>query len=94
MTRQSSTQARRAALLGTNPRFRLYLDARKRKRHELTLEQLPDGTHDEQDAADAIRQACGIRSRRELDTNHEARQMLDRIVSDYQAWERRQARGR
>ena len=92
MTRQSSTQARRAALLGTNPRFRLYLDARKRTRHDLTLEQLPDGTHSEEDAADAIRQACGIRSRRELDTSHEARQMLDRIVSDYQAWERRQRR--
>lgn len=89
----SSTQARRAALLGTNPRFRLYLDDRKRQRHQLTAERLPDGTHSEEDAADAIRQACGIVSRRELDTNGEARRMLDRIVADYQAWERRQARG-
>ncbi|MGM8931410.1 hypothetical protein [Salinicola halophyticus] len=93
MKRHSSTQARRAALLGTNPRFRLYLDHRRRHREGLTPQQLPDGTHDEQDAADAIRQACGIESRRELDTNDEARQMLDRIVTDYSAWERRQARG-
>lgn len=93
MTRHSSTQARRAAMLGSNPRFRLYLDDRKRQRHNLTLEQLPDGTHSEEDAADTIRQACGIESRLELDINHEARRMLDRIVADYQSWERRQARG-
>ncbi|WP_110693312.1 hypothetical protein [Salinicola halophyticus] len=93
MIRNSSTQARRAALLGTNPRFRLYLDHRKRQRHSLTSEQLPDGTHTEEDVADTVRQACNIESRRELDTNDNARRMLDRIVADYQAWERRQARG-
>ncbi|WP_110685095.1 hypothetical protein [Salinicola aestuarinus] len=89
----SHAQARRAAMLGGNARFRLYLDHRRRHRQGLTLEQLPDGTHDEADAADAIREACGVTSRRELDTNDEARQMLDRIVADYQRWERRQRRG-
>ena len=93
MTRHSSSQAQRAAMLGANSRFQLYLDHRRRHREGLTPDQLPDGTHDEQDAADAIRQACGIESRRELDTNDEARQMLERIVADYSAWERRQARG-
>ncbi|KFF48115.1 hypothetical protein GY26_16150 [Gammaproteobacteria bacterium MFB021] len=90
--RRTDTQAARAALIGTNPQFRLYLDHRRRHREGLTLEQLPDGTHDEQDAAEFIRYACGIESRRELDTNDQARQMLDRIVADYQRWARRQAR--
>ncbi|WP_353979413.1 hypothetical protein [Salinicola endophyticus] len=92
--RRTDTQAARAALIGANPQFRLYLDHRRRYREELTPELLPDGTHDEQDAADFIRHACGIKSRRELDTNHDARLMLDRIVADYQRWARRQARGK
>lgn len=83
-------QARRAALLGQNPRFRLYLDDRRRRAHGLSAAQLPDGTHSAEDAADFIRQACGVTSRAEIDHSETARAMLDRIVADYQRWERQQ----
>lgn len=87
-------QSRRAALLGTNPRFRLYLDDRRRRAYGLSSAQLPDGTHSETDAADFIRQACGVKSRAESDHNDTARAMLDRIVADYQRWERQQRSAR
>ncbi|WP_369335699.1 hypothetical protein [Halomonas sp. ND22Bw] len=85
-------QARRAAMLCQNARFRLYLDQTQRRRNRLSLSDLPDGTHAEQDAADAIRRACGVGSRAEIDHSDEARAMLDRIVADYQRWERQQLR--
>ncbi|RTR01959.1 hypothetical protein [Halomonas nitroreducens] len=85
-------QARRAAILCQNPRFRLYLDRRRRCQHGMAEGQLPDGTHTEQDAADAIRLACGVASRAEIDHSASARAMLDRIVADYQRWERQQRR--
>jgi len=88
--RPGGPQSKRAALLGTNPRFRLYLDQRRRHGQGLSREQLPDGTHTEADAADFIRDACGVTSRAEIDHNPAAREMLDRIVADYQRWERRQ----
>ncbi|WP_299259793.1 hypothetical protein [uncultured Kushneria sp.] len=90
MTASSRTQ--RAVMMCKNERFRLYLDQAKRARHGLAPEQLPDGTHSEEDAADVIRKACGVESRGRLDSSHSAAQMFDRIVSDYQAWERRQGR--
>lgn len=83
-------QSRRAALLGTNPRFRLYLDHRRRHGNGLSTAQLPDGTHNETDVADFIRQACGVSSRAQLDHNDNARAMLDRIVADFHRWERQQ----
>lgn len=85
-------QARRAAMLCQNPRFRLYLDARLRWETGMTLQALPDGTASDLDAAEFIRARCGVRSRAELDHVAEARNMLDRIVSDYQRWERAQRR--
>ncbi|NIC05242.1 hypothetical protein [Billgrantia bachuensis] len=85
-------QAKRAAVLGQNPRFRLYLDDRRRRAYGLSPAQLPDGTHSVQDAADFIRQACGVASRAEIDHSDTARAMLDRIVADYQRWERQQRR--
>lgn len=85
-------QARRAAMLCQNARFRLYLDHIQRRRHVMSLADLPDGTHTERDAADAIRRACGVGSRAEIDHSDEARAMLDRIVADYQRWERQQRR--
>lgn len=88
--RPGGPQSKRAALLGTNDRFRLYLDQRRRHGNGLSTEQLPDGTHSEEDVAEFIREACGVTSRAEIDHNPEAREMLDRIVSDYQRWERRQ----
>ncbi|KGE78259.1 hypothetical protein FP66_04480 [Halomonas salina] len=85
-------QARRAAMLCQNARFCLYLDQTQRRRNGLSLADLPDGTHAERDAADSIRRACGVGSRAEIDHDDEARAMLDRIVADYQRWERQQRR--
>ncbi|MDT0499690.1 MULTISPECIES: hypothetical protein [unclassified Halomonas] len=85
-------QARRAAMLCQNPRFRLYLDARRRQAHGLAWSALPDGTHSAQDAADFIRKSCGVTSRAGIDHCDRARGMLDRIVADYQRWERGQRR--
>jgi len=81
--------ARQAAMLGELEAFRLYLDDRKRWREGLTTGQMPDATHSEQDAADAIRQACGIRSRAELDHNEMPGVMFKRIVSGFGRWKRR-----
>ncbi|WP_129138809.1 hypothetical protein [Modicisalibacter coralii] len=88
--RAGGLQSQRAWKLGTNDRFRLYLDHRRRHAHGLSTEQLPDGTHSEEDVAEFIREACGVTSRAEIDHNPDARAMLDRIVSDYQLWERRE----
>nr|WP_300312803.1 hypothetical protein [Halomonas sp.] len=85
-------QSRRAAMLCANPRFRLYLDQRRRQAHGLAHEQLPDGTHSECDAADFIRASCNVASRAEIDHNDSAIHMLNKIVADYQEWERQQRR--
>lgn len=83
-------QARRAAMLCQNPRFGLYLDQRRRQANALAPGQMPDGTHSPADCVDWLRQACGVTSRAELDHVAEASNMLTRIVSDYQRWERQQ----
>ncbi|WP_413614781.1 hypothetical protein MRB56_12800 [Halomonas cupida] len=83
-------QSRRTAMLCQNPRFRLYLDQRRRQAHGLALSDLPDGTHTEQDSADFIRRSCKVDSRAEIDHNEPARVMLDKIIADYQSWERQQ----
>jgi hypothetical protein len=81
--------AQRAAILGDLPAFGIYLDQRRRWREGLSPAQLPDGTHSPEDAADAIRQACGVASRAELDHNDMAAAMFKRIVSDFGRWKRR-----
>lgn len=81
-------QARRAGMLCQNSRFGLYLDHRRRKANGMQWSELPDGTHTPEDCADWLRQACGIQSRAELDYHEKARAMLDKIVADYQRWER------
>ncbi|SDL78225.1 hypothetical protein SAMN05661010_02537 [Modicisalibacter muralis] len=91
-TLKGGPQSKRAAAVGRNPRFRLYLDYRRRRANGLSTSQLPDGTHSEQDVADFIRSACSVSSRAEIDHNDRARAMLDRIVADYQRWERQQGR--
>ena len=83
-------QARRAALLCQNVRFGFYLDCRRRQVKGLDYHQLPAGTHSPEDCADFLRHSCGIQSRAELDHNDMARAMLERIVADYQHWERQQ----
>lgn len=77
-------------MLCQNSRFGLYLDQRRRQANALTPGQLPDGTHTDDDCADWLRHACGVRSRAELDHVTEASNMLARIVADYQRWERQQ----
>lgn len=84
--------ATRAAMLCRESDFMIYLDHRKRYRLALTIEQLPDGTHTAQDAADALRQACGVASRAELDHNQAATAMFRRIAGDYARWKRRVGR--
>ena len=49
--------ARQAAMLCQDPAFRLYLDRRRRHKQGLTEAQLPDGTHNEQDARDCLAEA-------------------------------------
>lgn len=83
-------QARRAAMLCQNRRFWLYLDHRWRAKHHLTPDQYPNGTHQLAGATRWLRKACGIQSRAELDHNDDARAMLERIVADYQRWERQE----
>ncbi|MBZ5489163.1 hypothetical protein HW452_16710 [Halomonas aquamarina] len=83
-------QARRAAMLCQNQRFWLYLDQRRRRVHQVPYEQMPDGTHSREDSEDWLRDACGVQSRAEIDHNDDARVMLDRIMSDYNKWERKQ----
>ncbi|MCT8506159.1 hypothetical protein [Chromohalobacter moromii] len=92
--RMGGRQARRAAILCNDKRFRLYLDARRRNRNRMTREQLPDGTHSAEDAADFIRDTCGISSRAVLDHNDAARQMFVRIIEDYTRWQRHQQQTR
>lgn len=89
-----ATRTQRAVMMGKNELFRRYLDQAKRRRHGLEYGALPDGTHNESDAADAIRKACGVKSRAQLDSDPHAAAMFDRIVSDYQAWMRRTRGGR
>ncbi|SES12124.1 hypothetical protein SAMN04487958_107180 [Vreelandella subterranea] len=83
-------QARRAAMLCQNSRFGLYLDQRRRQANDLDRSDLPDGTHTPSDCTDWLRHACGINSRAELDHNDDARAMLDKIMADYNKWERQQ----
>lgn len=82
--------ARQAGMLCALPAFGLYLDQRRRWRESLTTSQLPDGTHNTEDAAQAIRQACGVTSRAQLDHNEMAGVMFKRIVADFGRWKRRE----
>lgn len=82
------TPIKAAAILCKKPSFARYLDCARRKKNGLTEEQMPDGTHNEEDAADFIRMACGISSRRELGEDRMAQMMLSRIQKDYHRWAR------
>lgn len=82
--------ARKSALLCQNRRFGLYLDQRRRRAHQVPVDQMPDGTHSPEECADWVRKACGVESRAEIDHNDDARAMLDRIMADYSKWERQQ----
>ncbi|EPC02496.1 hypothetical protein L861_09095 [Litchfieldella anticariensis FP35 = DSM 16096] len=81
--------ARSAALLCQDRLFRLYLDHRKRHKFGLTPDQLPDGTHNEQDARDWLCAACGIQSRAELDHNTQAAGTFRMIRKRFARWRSR-----
>ncbi|SOC56416.1 hypothetical protein SAMN05421509_10729 [Chromohalobacter canadensis] len=78
--------ARQAAMLCQDAAFRLYLDRRRRHKFGIAERDLPDGTHNEQDARDWLCQACGIASRAELDANPEAEHVFRRIRNRFNRW--------
>ncbi|MDC8802528.1 hypothetical protein PRZ61_03575 [Halomonas pacifica] len=78
--------ARQAAMLCQDPAFRLYLDRRRRYKHGMTESQLPDGTHNEQDARDWLCAACGIQSRAELDHGPRAAKVFKEIRARFHRW--------
>ena len=87
--RKGGALARAAALLCKDRGFRLYLDRRRRHKFGLTAEQLPDGTHNEQDARDWLCAACGVNSRAELDYRPKAAATLRTIQQRYHHWKKR-----
>ena len=84
MQRKGGKWARQAAILCADPTFHRYLEARLRWQRGLTYEQLPDGTCIAQDAADFIREQCGVSSRAELDYQPESAQKFYWIRNHWQ----------
>ncbi|MCK0744143.1 hypothetical protein [Chromohalobacter nigrandesensis] len=82
--------ARQAAMLCQDAVFRLYLDHRRRHKFNMTEHDLPDGTHDEQDARDWLCQACGIESRAELNHNQRATATFLSIRQRFNRWKTQQ----
>ncbi|MFS8152022.1 hypothetical protein [Vreelandella titanicae] len=78
--------ARQAAMLCQDTNFQLYLDRRRRAKHNMTEFQLPDGTHNEEDARDWLCAACQIQSRAELDHNTTAAATFRRIRQCFLKW--------
>lgn len=81
--------ARQAAMLCQDKAFQLYLDRRRRYKHQLAESQLPDGTHTAEDARDWLIAACKINSRAELDSNLDACQMFRMIRNRFNRWRAR-----
>lgn len=78
--------ARQAAMLCREERFWLYLDRRRRHKFGLSEQELPDGTHNEQDSRDWLCAACGIESRAELDHNYRAAEIFHGIRQRFGRW--------
>lgn len=78
--------ARQAAMLCQDEAFHLYLDRRRRYKFGLNDQQLPDGTHNEQDARDWLTAACQLQSRAELDHNQQAAQTFRVIRNRFNRW--------
>ena len=76
--------SRRAAYLCQDYDFGLFLDQYQSKRQGIKI---PFGTHSEQDRTDAIRNACNIKSRAELDHNYMAKVMFWRIEREFRKWQ-------
>lgn len=81
--------ARSAAMLCQDQQFQLYLDRRRRHKFGMTANQLPDGTHNAQDARDWLCRACRIHSRAELDHSPEAAATYRMIVNRFNRWRAR-----
>lgn len=84
--------ARQAAMLCQDAQFQLYLDRRRRAKHGMTESQLPDGTHNTDDARDWLCAACQIQSRVELDHHVTAAATFRRIRQRFQVWKQRPGR--
>lgn len=82
-------RARNAAMLCQQQDFRLYLDRRRSAKFGVDI---PDGTHNVDDAREFILSACGIQSRAELDHNEAAATTYRKIIHHFQRWQRRRAR--
>ncbi|SDK77476.1 hypothetical protein SAMN05661010_00038 [Modicisalibacter muralis] len=78
--------ARAAAMLCQDPAFRLYLDRRRRYKHAMREADLPDGTHNAQDARDWLCAACQVQSRAELDHNPAAAAAFRQIRNRFNSW--------
>ncbi len=89
---KGGTLARQAAMLCQDSAFQLYLDRRRRAKHRMTEFQLPDDTHNEEDARDWLCAACQIQSRAELDHNPTAAATFRRIRHRLQVWKQRPGR--
>jgi len=84
--------ARQAAMLCQDRAFQLYLDRRRRAKHNMTEFQLPDGTHNTEDARDWLCAACQIQSRAELDHNPTAAARFRSIRQCFLKWKQRPGR--
>lgn len=82
--------AKAAGILCRDPAFRLYLDQRARAKFRADV---PDGTHNEDDAGDWLRRACGVTSRAELDNDMQASATFVRIRNHFNGWRAKRQRG-
>lgn len=94
MRQKSAGLAQQAGILCNDPAFHLYLDRRRRAKFGIAEQDLPDGTHNADDARDWLVAACKIQSRRELDTNVEANRTFRMIRNRFQRWRARANAGR
>ena len=83
---KGGTLARQAAMLCQDAQFQLYLDRRRRAKHGMTESQLPDGTHNTEDARDWLCAVCQIQSRAELDHHVTAASTFRRIRQRFLSW--------
>lgn len=72
---QDVTPAAQAGIRCAEPMFRAFLNEVRQY-----------ATDDPEEAADAVRDICGVQSRTELSSNHKARVIWHQLDQQYQAW--------
>lgn len=72
---QDVTPAAQAGIRCDEPMFRAFLNEVRQY-----------GPRDANEAADAVRDICGVKSRSELSSNHKARVIWHQLDQQYQAW--------